>query len=97
MILELIASALIGLGAFFFVAGTVGLLRFPDLYCRLHALTKADNLGLALVALGLMLMATGPAEVLRIILIWFFVALSGATCSHLIANYTRRVEKEERA
>ena len=33
-------------GAFFFLAGTVGLLRFPDALSRLHALTKADNLGL---------------------------------------------------
>ena len=37
-------------GAFFFLAGSVGLLRFPDLFSRLHALTKADNL--ALVAIG---------------------------------------------
>ena len=35
-------------GAFFFLAGTVGLLRFPDALSRLHALTKADNLGLGL-------------------------------------------------
>ena len=30
-------------GAFFFLAGTVGVLRFPDVYTRLHAVTKADN------------------------------------------------------
>ena len=41
-------------GAFFFLAGTVGLLRFPDSFTRLHALTKADNLGLGLVVLGLL-------------------------------------------
>ena len=41
-------------GAFFFLAGTVGLLRFPDTLTRLHALTKADNLGLGLVVLGLL-------------------------------------------
>ena len=34
-------------GSLFFMAGTVGLLRFPDSLSRLHALTKADNLGLA--------------------------------------------------
>ncbi len=39
-------------GAFFFFAGTVGLLRFPDPLTRLHALTKADNLGLGLVVIG---------------------------------------------
>jgi len=46
-------------GAFFFLAGTVGLLRFPDALSRLHALTKADNLGLGLV-LGLMFQTGDP-------------------------------------
>jgi multicomponent Na+:H+ antiporter subunit G len=39
-------------GSFFFLAGTVGLLRFPNAFTRLHALTKADNLGLGLIAAG---------------------------------------------
>ena len=34
------------IGLCFFITGTLGLLRFPDVFCRLHALTKADNLGL---------------------------------------------------
>ena len=46
---EWISAALILAGMFFFVAGTVGLLRFPDFFTRLHALTKADNLGFGLV------------------------------------------------
>lgn len=95
MILDLIAATLIALGAVFFIAGTLGLLRFPDLYCRLHALTKADGLGLALIAFGLVLTADTPGEVLRIVLIWFFVALSSATGGHLIAAHARRVEKAE--
>ncbi len=36
------------IGLCFFITGTLGLLRFPDVFCRLHALTKADNLGLGL-------------------------------------------------
>ena len=44
----------IGAGVFFFFAGTVALLRFPDSLSRLHALTKADNLGLGFVVLGLL-------------------------------------------
>jgi multicomponent Na+:H+ antiporter subunit G len=50
-----LSAVLILLGAFFFLAGTLGLLRFPDVYTRLHALTKADNLGLGLTVLGLAL------------------------------------------
>jgi multicomponent Na+:H+ antiporter subunit G len=90
MVLELIALALISLGAFFFVAGTIGLLRFPDTLCRLHALTKADGLGLGLTCLGVALMAGSAGEVARVVLIWFFVALSSAVCGHLIARHVRR-------
>ena len=69
------------------MAGTVGLLRFPDIYCRLHALTKADGLGLALIALGVALLAGSGEAAFRIVLIWFFVAIASATCSHLIARF----------
>ncbi|MFW5722961.1 MAG: cation:proton antiporter, partial [Halochromatium sp.] len=48
-------SVLLGVaGAFFFIAGTVGVLRLPDIFTRLHALTKADNLGLGLILLALL-------------------------------------------
>lgn len=41
-----VASALLILGVVFFLAGTLGLLRFPDVFTRLHSLTKADNVEL---------------------------------------------------
>lgn len=94
MMLELFSAILIALGTVFFIAGTVGLLRFPDVFCRLHALTKADGLGLALIALGVALTAGSWAEVLRIALIWFFVALAGATSGHLLAAHARRASPE---
>ncbi|MER8149764.1 monovalent cation/H(+) antiporter subunit G, partial [Acinetobacter baumannii] len=46
------------LGLVFFIAGSVGLLRFPDQFSRLHAVTKADTLGLGLVVLGLSLQSS---------------------------------------
>src|SRR5690606_29941407 len=52
---------LISLGLVFFVAGTLGLLRFPDVHSRLHALTKADNLGLGFIVSGAAVQAGGLA------------------------------------
>lgn len=76
-------------GALFVFAGTVGLMRFPDVYTRLHALTKADNLGLGLIALGLALQA-GPNWVsLKLMLIWLLVVLAGAVTCHLVARHAR--------
>jgi multicomponent Na+:H+ antiporter subunit G len=77
-------------GAFFFMAGTVGLLRFPDPLTRLHALTKADSLGLGLIVLGLLPRAAGPLGALKLILVWLLVQLAGATVAQLIAREARR-------
>jgi multicomponent Na+:H+ antiporter subunit G len=89
-LLDLLSIAAIGAGAFFYLAGTVGLLRFPDAYTRLHALTKADNLGLALVVLGLLFQVDGVLAALKLVLVWLLVILSSAAVSQLIARSARR-------
>jgi multicomponent Na+:H+ antiporter subunit G len=77
-------------GAVFFLAGTVGLLRFPDTFTRLHALTKADNLGLGLVVLGLLPRAEGVLGALKLIAVWLLVLLSSAIVSQLVAGVLRQ-------
>ncbi len=73
-------------GLFFFFAGTVGLMRFPDLLSRLHALTKADNLGLGLIVIGLLPQLSSPTDSLKLVLVWGLVVFSSAACSYLIAS-----------
>ena len=85
-IIDLVSIALIVTGAFFFIAGTVGLLRFPDLFTRLHALTKADNLGLGLIVVGLVLQADSWSAAVQIVVIWFLVLLSSASSAHLLVR-----------
>ncbi len=87
----------IATGAFFFLAGTVGLLRFPDTLTRLHALTKADNLGLGLIVLGLLPQVDGVLNGLKLIAIWLLVLLSGADAGQLIARAARRTLRREAA
>jgi len=82
-------------GAFFFLAGTAGLLRFPDAFTRLHALTKADNLGLGLVVLGLLPRVDGVLTGLKLICVWLLVLLSGAVASQLIARAQRLRETRQ--
>lgn len=84
--LELASAVVMLAGAFFFLAGTVGMLRFPDFYSRLHALTKADNVGLGLTVLGLAMRAESLAAAGRLFLVSALVLLAGATASHLIAR-----------
>ncbi len=87
---DYIASMLLLAGGFFFLAGTVGLLRFPDVYSRLHALTKADNVGLGLIVIGLAVQAESWATAGKLLLIWLLVLLAGASVSHLIARSARK-------
>lgn len=82
---EVFSLIFCSVGLFFFVAGTIGLIRFPDTLSRLHALTKADNLGLGLIIIGLIPHMTSLLDVFRLLLVWFLIIFSSAACSYLIA------------
>ena len=88
--IEWLSTALLLAGAFFFFVGTVGLLRFPDVYSRLHALAKADNVGLGCIVFGLALQADSIAAALKLLLIWPLVMAASAGISFAIA---RRADK----
>lgn len=90
---DLFSLVAIGAGVFFFFAGTVGLLRFPDSLTRLHALSKADNLGLGLVVLGLLPRAASLLDAFKLVVIWALVLLSGASTAQLIGRALRRGQK----
>ncbi|MCC5806525.1 MAG: monovalent cation/H(+) antiporter subunit G [Opitutales bacterium] len=74
-------------GAFFFLGGTLGLLRFPDLFSRLHALTKADNLGLGLIVVGLLFQADSIAVGLKLLLIWSLALLASSSACYAIGRH----------
>jgi multicomponent Na+:H+ antiporter subunit G len=92
IVLDVFTVVAVSAGAFFFLAGTVGLLRFPDTLTRLHALTKADNLGLGLVVLGLLPRADGVSAGLKLLCVWLLAMLAGATVSQLIARAARHCD-----
>lgn len=83
---DYLSAALLIIGGLFFLAGTLGLLRFPDVFTRLHALTKADNVGLGLMVAGLAVQAESWAVAGKLLLIWLLVLLAGASVSYLIAQ-----------
>ncbi len=89
-VLAVFSGLAISAGVVFFIAGSVALLRFPDPLSRLHALTKADSLGLGLIVLGLLPWAGGWLPALKLILVWLLVLLGGATATQLIAEHLRQ-------
>ena len=87
---DLFTLAMVAGGALLFLAGTLGLLRFPDTLSRLHALSKADNLGLGLIVLGLLPQVGSIAGGLKLVCVWLLAQLSAATASQLIAGALHR-------
>lgn len=86
---DILATALFAASGFFFLAGSVGLVRFPDVYTRLHALTKADNLGLGLLVTGLALRSGSLATAAKLYLVWALVLFTSATACYLVASAAR--------
>ena len=85
MILQsILAMFFIGTGVLFFLAGSVGLIRFPDIFTRLHAATKADNVGLALLIIGISICGASFLVWVKLMIIWLILAVSSATSGNLI-------------
>ncbi|MGA0564288.1 monovalent cation/H(+) antiporter subunit G [Ancylobacter sp. VNQ12] len=90
MLLDAFTLLTVTAGLFFFLAGSVALLRFPDALSRLHGLTKADNPGLGLIVLGLLAQADSVAGALKLILVWLLVQFASASAGRLLARAALR-------
>jgi multicomponent Na+:H+ antiporter subunit G len=73
-------------GAIFLLIGAIGVLRFPDFYTRLHAVSVCDTLGAGLVLLGLMLQGGLSLVTVKLLLIFYFMIFSGPTAVHALAQ-----------
>jgi len=74
------------LGGFFFLVGTVGLLRLPDFYTRTHAATKCDTLGAGSILVALALYTGFEFDALKIVGIAAFILLTSPTTGHALAR-----------
>ncbi len=88
--INIISMALIILGVFFYFATTIGILRFPDFYSRMHAAGKGDTLSSLLVLGGLALFNLHDFSVssvlvsLKIMFICVFIFMASPTATHHI-------------
>jgi multicomponent Na+:H+ antiporter subunit G len=79
-------------GLFLFFATTVGLLRFPDFYSRMHAAGKGDTLSSLLMLFGLTLYEFHELNLatvlvgLKILLIMVFIFMASPTATHAITD-----------
>ncbi len=86
MILQNIALFLMCAGTAFLLLGSIGIVRFPDFYSRMHAMSKPDTMGLVLTLTGLALYHGWDLVSLKLILGVFFIAIANAAATHVLGR-----------
>lgn len=83
---EWVSAAVIVAGLFFVIVGAIGLVRFPDLYTRLHGAGVTDTLGAELVLIGLIIRSPDWLTALKLAVIVLFLFITSPTATHAVAN-----------
>ncbi len=86
VVVDILTLALLFVGVFFFFVGTLGLLRFPDVFTRMHATTKSDTLGAASILAGLALYSGDFFTGSKMLIIIVFTVIGNPTAAHAIAK-----------
>ena len=73
-------------GTVFAVIGGAGLIRLPDLYCRMHGSGITDTLGAGLILAGLMLHSGASLVTVKLLAVWFFLLVTSPTATHALAR-----------
>ena len=73
--LNLLSGVLLSFGALFILVGSIGLLRMPDVFTRMHAAGITDTIGAAAIILGLMLVAGWSIVLIKLMLVLIFLML----------------------
>lgn len=103
MLSDIISTVFLASGAIIILIGSLGIIRLPDFYTRIHAVGKCDTLGLVLVLIGLGIYLGWTLITVKLFFIAIFIALANPTATHAIARAAflfglkpfLEVEKEE--
>ena len=83
---EIVAGSLLLLGAFFVLVSAIGILRFPDLYMRMHGATKAGTLGAGLILLGASVLFGTLGVTVKAMAVFVFLLLTAPVAAHVLGR-----------
>lgn len=86
MLLDIATGILLAGGSFFLLVGSIGVIRLPDFYTRMHAAGVTDTLGAELMLLAMMLQSGFSLVTVKLIAIGFFMFFTSPTSTHAVAN-----------
>ncbi len=73
-------------GSFFVITGGIGILRLPDFFTRLHAVSMPDTLGVGLIVIGLVVQTGFSLTSVKLIMILLFMLFTGPAATHALAK-----------
>ena len=83
---HIVGGALAIAGAVLSILGAIGVLRFPDVYTRIHAAGITDTGGATLMIIGLGLISGLQMVTLKLVLVWVFILLTSPAAANALAN-----------
>ncbi len=86
---EIVTAVFLGIGCIFSLTGSLGLLRFPDFYSRLHAAGKTDSFAQAMILGGLLFVSPDWGVSVRLVLIAVLLLFTAPTATHAITKAAR--------
>jgi multicomponent Na+:H+ antiporter subunit G len=86
IVLDALSWAFILAGVFFIVTGALGVVRMPDVYCRLHAAGMTDTMGAGLILVGMCFQAGLTLITVRLLMIWAFLLVTSPVGTHALAR-----------
>jgi len=86
MLLDALSWIFILGGVFFIVTGAIGVVRMPDVYCRLHAAGMTDTMGAGFILVGMCFQAGLTLITVRLLLVWAFLLITSPVGTHALAR-----------
>jgi multicomponent Na+:H+ antiporter subunit G len=86
LLADILSWLLLVTGGFFVVVGSLGLVRMPQFFARVHAASITDTLGAGLILLGLLLQTPEFISGIKLVLIFVFLVITGPTATHALAK-----------
>jgi multicomponent Na+:H+ antiporter subunit G len=87
---QVLLAILLLAGCLLALIAAIGLHRFPDLFCRMHAATKPATLGLVLIALAVGTSAAAPSSVVKLLLVVVLQFLTTPVAAHMVGRAAYR-------
>ena len=83
---EIIVASFLIIGSLFMLIAAIGIVRFPDLFTRMHAATKGTSFGVVLMLIAVAIYFGDVEVILEVILVISFIYLTAPIACHMIAR-----------